>query len=257
MVDSQSCLGSLQARALGASGEEEEEVAVPELVSTCWGCPEVNSDPQYNIGTPRKSPSMGLANCLQWRRPSDISITPLNFASLSSPSSLANSCTFLIGVWRIIRNLARSTLATVPGRRRRVLFLVQLKNRRILSLRSLCLSCNTHDSGGIFFVQGKWKIWNFCRVPRLVDVEDSPLRVPYIEGEIWGSSPHTKLKEGTSSKISFVQFPREPSTSKSTPLHKDAIEYRFRIPKRSALSPKRKHWWQCTSYAEAPGACHG
>ena len=88
---------------------------------------------------------------------SDISIAPFNFASLFSPSSLANPCTFLIGVWRIIRNLARSTLATVPGQRRRVLFLVRLKNRRILSLRSLCLSCNAYDSGGIFFVQGKWK----------------------------------------------------------------------------------------------------
>ena len=88
---------------------------------------------------------------------SNISIAPLNFASLSSPSSLANSCTFLIGVWRIIRNLARSALATVPGRRRRVLFLVRLKNRRILSLCSLCLSCNAHDSSNIFFVQGKRK----------------------------------------------------------------------------------------------------
>ena len=32
---SQSRLGSLQARALGAGGEEEEEVATLELVSTC------------------------------------------------------------------------------------------------------------------------------------------------------------------------------------------------------------------------------
>ena len=53
-----------------------------------------------------------------------------------------------------------------------MLFLVQLKNRRIFSLRSLCLSCNAYDLGGIFFV------------PRLVDVEDGPLRMPYIEGEI-------------------------------------------------------------------------
>ena len=89
--------------------------------------------------------------------PSDISIAPLNFASLSSPSSLANSYTFLIGVWRIIKILTRSALATVPGRRRRVFFLIRLKNRRILSLRSLCLNCNAHESGGIFFVQGKWK----------------------------------------------------------------------------------------------------
>ena len=89
--------------------------------------------------------------------PFDISIAPLNFASLSSPSCLANSCTFLIGIWRIIGILTRSALATVPGRRRRVLFLVRLKNKRILSLCSLCLSRNAHDLGGIFFVQGKWK----------------------------------------------------------------------------------------------------
>ena len=89
--------------------------------------------------------------------PSDISIASLNFASLYSPSSLANSYIFLIGVWRIIRNLARSALATVPGWRRRILFLVWLKNRRIFSLCSLCLSYNAHDSGGIFFVQGEWR----------------------------------------------------------------------------------------------------
>ena len=89
--------------------------------------------------------------------PSDISIASLNFASLSSPSSLANSCTFLIGIRRIVRNLARSALATVPGRRRWVLFLVRLENRRIFSLCSLCLSYNAHDSCGIFFVQGKWR----------------------------------------------------------------------------------------------------
>ena len=83
--------------------------------------------------------------------------------------------------------------------------------------------------------------WNFCRVPRLVDVEDGPLRVPYIEDEIWGSLPYTQFKEGMSSKITLAQFPREPSTSKSVPLHKGAIEYTFRILKRSTLSPKRKH----------------
>ena len=35
MVDSQSRLGSLQTRVLGAGGEKEEEAAAPELVSTC------------------------------------------------------------------------------------------------------------------------------------------------------------------------------------------------------------------------------
>lgn len=42
------------------------------------------------------------------------------------------------------------------------------------------------------------------QVPRLVGVEDGPLRVPYIEGEIWGNSLHTKLKEGMSSKMNFA-----------------------------------------------------
>ena len=90
--------------------------------------------------------------------PSDVTIAALNFASLSSSSSLANSCTFLIGVWRIIRNLVRFALATVLGRRRRVLFLVRLKNRRVFSPNSLCLSCNAHGSSGILFVQGEKKL---------------------------------------------------------------------------------------------------
>ena len=89
-----------------------------------------------------------------------------------------------------------------------------------------------------FFVQESEKTWNSCRIPRLVDVENSPPRAPYIEDEIWGSSPRTKLKEGMSSEINFAQFPREPSTAKSTPLHKGAIEYTFHIPKRSASSYK-------------------
>ena len=82
--------------------------------------------------------------------PFDMSIAHLNFASLSSPSSLANSYTFLVGVWRIIKDLAQSVLATVPGQMRRILFPVQLKNKKIFSLHFLCLSYNAHDSGGIF-----------------------------------------------------------------------------------------------------------
>ena len=66
-----------------------------------------------------------------------------------------------------------------------------------------------------FFVQESEKTWNSYRIPRVVDLEDSPLRAPYIEDEIWGSSPRTKLKEGMSSEINFAQFPREPSTAKS------------------------------------------
>ena len=108
-----------------------------------------------------------------------------------------------------------------------------------------------------FLFKENEKTWNFCRVLRLVGVEDGPLRVPYIEGEIWGNTSRIKLKEGMSSKINFPQFLRESSTSKSVSLHKGAIEYTFRIPKQFALFPKRKHSWQCTSHAEALGACHG
>ena len=53
----------------------------------------------------------------------------------------------------------------------------------------------------------------------------NPFRVPYIEDEIWGSSPRIKLKEGMLSKINFAQFPREPLTAKSATLHKGATEY--------------------------------
>ena len=172
--------------------------------------------------------------------PYDISIAPLNFASLSSSSSLANSCIFLVAVWRIIKDLARSALTTVHGRRRRILFLVRLKNRKIFSLHFLCLSYNAYDSGGICssrkLKKKKKKTWNSYKIPRLVNVENSPLRTPYIEDKIWESLPRTKLKEGMSSEINFTQFPREPSTAKFASLHKSAIEYTFRIPKRPALS---------------------
>ena len=90
--------------------------------------------------------------------PFDVTIAALNFASLSSPSSLANSCTFLIGVWRIISNLTRFALAMVLGRRRRVLFLVRLKNRRDFSPNSLRLSYNAHVSGDILFIQEERKL---------------------------------------------------------------------------------------------------
>ena len=65
----------------------------------------------------------------------------------------------------------------------------------------------------------------------MVGVKDDPLRVPYIEGEIWENSPRTKLKEGMSNKINFAQFLRGPSASEFALLHKGAIEYTFRIPK--------------------------
>ena len=72
-------------------------------------------------------------------------------------------------------------------------------------------------------------------------VENIPLRAPYIEGEVWGSSLPTEFKGRMSNKMNSIWFPKEPSVSKSTPLHKDTIEYASRIPKQSALPPKRKH----------------
>ena len=82
------------------------------------------------------------------------------------------------------------------------------------------------------------KTWNSYRIPGLVVVEDSPPKVPYIEGEIWENLPCTKLKEGVPSEINSAQFPREPSTAKSASLHKGAIECTLRIPKRFASSHK-------------------
>ena len=75
------------------------------------------------------------------------------------------------------------------------------------------------------------KTWNSYRIPGLVDVENSPPKAPYIDGEIWGNSPRTKLKEGMLSEINFAQIPREPSAAKSAPLHKGAIEYTLRTSK--------------------------
>ena len=37
--------------------------------------------------------------------------------------------------------------------------------------------------------------WDFRRVLRPMDVEGGPLSVPYIEDEIWGSSPHTQISK--------------------------------------------------------------
>ena len=153
MVDSQSRSSSHQARMLGAGDKEEKEAGTPELVSPCWGHLEANYYPESNISTrnggdspqgSRQLPAMAETT------PFDMSIAHLNFASLSSLSSLANSYTFLVGVWRIIKDLAQSVLATVPGQMRRILFPVQLKNKKIFSLHFLCLSCNAYDSGGIF-----------------------------------------------------------------------------------------------------------
>ena len=129
------------------------------MVSTCGGCPEANLAHHTmlvllgsRLHVSRRLPATaGMA-------PPVVIIAALSFASLSSPSSLANSCAFSIGIWRNIRNLVLFALATVLGRMRRVLFLVRLKNRRDLSPNSLCLSCNAHGSGGILFIQEERKL---------------------------------------------------------------------------------------------------
>ena len=72
-------------------------------------------------------------------------------------------------------------------------------------------------------------------------VENVPLRVPYIEGEIWGSSLPTEFKGRMPNKMNSTRFPKEPSVAKSALLHKDTIEYASRILKQFALPPKRKH----------------
>ena len=164
MVDPQPRSSSNQARTLGTGDKEEEKAEAPELVPTCWGHPRTYYYPEANICTPKKSPPRSLTSRLQCRRwsPSNISIASLNFASLSSPSSLANSCTFLISVWWLVMDLAQLAPATVPGRRRRVLFLARLKDRKIFGLCFLCLNCDAHKSSGIL---GSWK-WENLESPQ-------------------------------------------------------------------------------------------
>ena len=82
------------------------------------------------------------------------------------------------------------------------------------------------------------KVWNSYGIPGLVVVEDSPPSAPYIEGKIWGNLSCTKLKEGIPNGINSAQLPREPSTAKSTSLHKGTIECILRIPKRSTSPHK-------------------
>ena len=72
-------------------------------------------------------------------------------------------------------------------------------------------------------------------------VENVPLKAPYIEGEVWGSSLPIEFKERMLNKMNSTRFPKEPLVSKSAPLHKGTIEYASRIPKQSALPSKRKH----------------
>ena len=72
-------------------------------------------------------------------------------------------------------------------------------------------------------------------------VENVPLKAPYIEGKVWGSSLPTEFKGRMSNKMNSTWFPKDPLVSKSALLHKDTIEYVSRIPKQSALPPKRKH----------------
>ena len=158
MVDSQFRSSSNWARMLGiGDGEEEEEEAKAlGLVPTCWGHHGAYSYPEANICTPKKIVLQKSRQLLAMAEVAlfNISIASLNFASLSSPSFWANSCTFLISILGLIKDLALSALATVPDWSRRVLFLARLKDRKIFGLCFLCLSCDTHNSSGIF---GSWR----------------------------------------------------------------------------------------------------
>ena len=51
-----------------------------------------------------------------------------------------------------------------------------------------------------FLFKESEKTWNFCRVPRLVDVEDGPLRVPYIEAKSGGAHRTQSLKKECQAK---------------------------------------------------------
>ena len=100
MVDSQFRSSSNWARMLGIGDGEEEEAKALGLVPTCWGHHGVYSYPEANICTPKKIVLQKSRQLLAMAEVAlfNISIASLNFASLSSPSSLANSYTFLISV---------------------------------------------------------------------------------------------------------------------------------------------------------------
>ena len=70
-------------------------------------------------------------------------------------------------------SLMQSTLATVPGWRRKVFFLARLKGRKIFGLCFLCLNYDVQDLGGIL---GSWRVENLeflqnsgvCRCERTI-----------------------------------------------------------------------------------------
>ena len=152
-------------------------------------------------------------------------------------------------------DLTQLAPATVPGWRRSVLFLVWLKDRKIFGLCFLCLSCDAHKSGGIL---GSWKRenlessqdWGACSCKIMVFP-----RCLIKEAKYGGNLPRIKLEKGIPSEINLTQFPREPSTVESAPLHKGALECAPRIPKRYASSPKSLN--DSASYTETPGTCLG
>ena len=171
---------------------------------------------------------------------SDVTIAALNFTSLSSPSSLANFCAFSIDIWRNIRNLVRFALAMVLGRRRRVLFLVRLKNRRDFSPNSLRLSCNAHVSGDILLSKNRENL----ELPKSSKANGcgrcSSQCALYRRRNLGELTTH-RVQGKNVKQMNSTRFPREPSVSKFAALHKGTIEYASRIAKQSALPPKRKH----------------
>ena len=130
-------------------------------------------------------------------------------------------------------SLTQSTSATIPGWRRRVFFLVWLKDRKIFGLCFLCLSCDVQDLGGIL---GSWRVENleFLQNSRVCRCERTVLPGCLIsKAKSRGNLIRTKFKERITSEISPTQFPRKPLTARSVSLHKGTNECAPRIPKRS------------------------
>ena len=161
MVDSQSYSSSNRAGMDGTGDEKKKEVEAPKLVPTCWGFFEAYSYPEANICTPKNRPPevSSVACCGE--------DDPLFLLIAKCPAIRARS--------KLCRteSLMQSTLATIPGWRRRVFFLARLKGRKIFGLYFLCLSCDVQDLGGIL---GSWRVENLeflqnsrvCRCERTI-----------------------------------------------------------------------------------------
>ena len=139
--------------------------------------------------------------------PSNISIAPLNFASLSSPSSLANSYTFLVGIWMIIKDLARSALATVPGRRRRILFLVRWRIKGSLASAFFALAA-TPMIQAAFLVQESGKNLELLKDSRASRCGKKSSQGTLYRGRNLGEFTTHKAQRGNVKRNKFRSIPK-------------------------------------------------